>query len=260
MNYTAEWKPPTQIQYCICIEGAYGRLRAVIIPAMNLSVVIPVFNEAQNIREILRRVQSTKLAKEIVVVDDGSQDGTRDILKKMDGKGKVRVVLHEKNKGKGAAVVTGLNAAIGDVLLIQDADLEYDPRDYPALLQPIQEGVADVVYGSRFLGGPHRVTMFWHLVANKLLTLMTNILYNTILTDMETGYKVFRRKVIEDMKLRAKRFDFEPEFTAKVLKRNYRIFEVPISFNPRDYAQGKKIKLKDAFEAVWTLLKYRVVD
>jgi glycosyltransferase involved in cell wall biosynthesis len=227
---------------------------------MNLSVVIPVFNEAQNIREILRRVQSTKLAKEIVVVDDGSQDGTRDILKKMDGKGKVRVVLHEKNKGKGAAVVTGLNAAIGDVLLIQDADLEYDPRDYPALLQPIQEGVADVVYGSRFLGGPHRVTMFWHLVANKLLTLMTNILYNTILTDMETGYKVFRRKVIEDMKLRAKRFDFEPEFTAKVLKRNYRIFEVPISFNPRDYAQGKKIKLKDAFEAVWTLLKYRVVD
>jgi glycosyltransferase involved in cell wall biosynthesis len=227
---------------------------------MNLSVVIPVFNEAQNIREILRRVQATKLAKEIVVVDDGSQDGTRDILKKLDGRGKVRVILHEKNKGKGAAVVTGLNAAKGDVLLIQDADLEYDPRDYLALLQPIQEGVADVVYGSRFLGGPHRVTMFWHLVANKLLTLLTNILYNTILTDMETGYKVFRRKVIEDMKLRAKRFDFEPEFTAKVLKRNHRIYEVPISFNPRDYAQGKKIKLKDAFEAVWTLLKYRVVD
>jgi glycosyltransferase involved in cell wall biosynthesis len=227
---------------------------------MNLSVVIPVFNEAQNIREILRRVQATKLAKEIVVVDDGSQDGTRDILKKLDGRGKVRVILHEKNKGKGAAVVTGLNAAKGDVLLIQDADLEYDPRDYPVLLQPIREGVADVVYGSRFLGGPHRVTMFWHLVANKLLTLLTNILYNTILTDMETGYKVFRRKVIEDMKLRAKRFDFEPEFTAKVLKRNHRIYEVPISFNPRDYAQGKKIKLKDAFEAVWTLLKYRVVD
>ncbi len=227
---------------------------------MNLSVVIPVFNEEQNIREILRRVQAAKLAREIVVVDDGSQDGTRDILKKLDGRGKVRVILHEKNKGKGAAVVTGLNAAKGDVLLIQDADLEYDPRDYPVLLQPIQEGVADVVYGSRFLGGPHRVTMFWHLVANKLLTLMTNILYNTILTDMETGYKVFRRKVIEDMKLRAKRFDFEPEFTAKVLKRKHRIYEVPISFNPRDYSQGKKIKLKDAFEAVWTLLKYRFVD
>ncbi|HMS00749.1 MAG TPA: glycosyltransferase family 2 protein [Anaerolineales bacterium] len=227
---------------------------------MNLSIVIPVYNEEHNIREILRRVQATKLAKEIVVVDDGSQDGTREILKKLDGKGKIRVILHERNKGKGAAVVTGLNAAQGDVLLIQDADLEYDPRDYPVLLQPIREGVADVVYGSRFLGGPHRVTMFWHLVANKLLTLMTNILYNTILTDMETGYKVFRRKVIEDMKLRAKRFDFEPEFTAKVLKQNYRIFEVPISFNPRDYSQGKKIKLRDAFEAVWTLLKYRFVD
>jgi len=227
---------------------------------MNLSVVIPVYNEEHNIREILRRVQATKLAKEIVVVDDGSQDGTREILKKLDGKGKIRVILHERNKGKGAAVVTGLNEAQGDVLLIQDADLEYDPRDYPVLLQPIREGVADVVYGSRFLGGPHRVTMFWHLVANKLLTLMTNILYNTILTDMETGYKVFRRKVIEDMKLRAQRFDFEPEFTAKVLKRNYRIFEVPISFNPRDYSQGKKIKLRDAFEAVWTLLKYRFVE
>ncbi|HQV94625.1 MAG TPA: glycosyltransferase family 2 protein [Anaerolineales bacterium] len=235
-------------------------MRDVIIPVMNLSVVIPVYNEEHNIREILRRVQATKLAKEIVVVDDGSQDGTREILKKMDGKGKIRVILHERNKGKGAAVVTGLNAAKGDVLLIQDADLEYDPRDYPALLQPIHEGVADVVYGSRFLGSPHRVTMFWHLVANKLLTLMTNILYNTILTDMETGYKVFRRKVIEDMNLRAKRFDFEPEFTAKALKRNYRIFEVPISFNPRDYSQGKKIKLRDAFEAVWTLLKYRFVE
>lgn len=227
---------------------------------MNLSVVIPVYNEEHNIREILRRVQATKLAKEIVVVDDGSQDGTREILKTLDGKGIIRVILHERNKGKGAAVVTGLNAAKGDVLLIQDADLEYDPRDYPALLQPIREGLADVVYGSRFLGSPHRVTMFWHLVANKLLTLMTNILYNTILTDMETGYKVFRRKVIEDMNLRAKRFDFEPEFTAKALKRNYRIFEVPISFNPRDYSQGKKIKLRDAFEAVWTLLKYRFVE
>ena len=227
---------------------------------MNLTVIIPVYNEADHINEILKRVQSTKLAKEIIVVDDGSKDGTRDILQTMDGKKRVRIILHERNRGKGAAVVTGLNAAKGDVLLIQDADLEYNPRDYPALLQPIEEGVADVVYGSRFLGGPHRVTMFWHLVANKLLTFMTNVLYNTILTDMETGYKVFRREVIEGMTIHAKRFNFEPEFTAKVLKRNHRIFEVPISFNPRDYSQGKKIKLRDAFEAVWALLKYRIMD
>lgn len=227
---------------------------------MNLSIVIPVYNEAANIGEIIKRVESTKLAKEIIVVDDGSKDGTRDTLQKLTGYEMVRVISHKRNQGKGAAVVTGLRAAQGDVLLIQDADLEYDPRDYPTLLRPIEEGLADVVYGSRFLGAPHRVTMFWHMVANRLLTLMTNILYNTILTDMETGYKVFRREVIEGMDIRAKHFDFEPEFTAKVLKRNYRIFEVPISFNPRDYSQGKKIKLKDAFEAVWTLLKYRFVD
>jgi glycosyltransferase involved in cell wall biosynthesis len=227
---------------------------------MNLSVIIPVYNEAEHIREIVKRVQSTKLTKEIIIVDDGSEDGTRSILQELDGKKKVRVILHECNRGKGAAVVTGLNAAEGDILLIQDADLEYDPRDYPILLKPIKEGVADVVYGSRFLGGSHRVTMFWHMVANKSLTLMTNILYNTILTDMETGYKVFRREVIEGMTIKAKRFNFEPEFTAKILKRNYRIFEVPITFNPRDYAQGKKIKLKDAFEAVWTLLRFRIWD
>lgn len=227
---------------------------------MKLSVIIPVYNEVGNIKEILKRVKSTQKASEIVVVDDGSQDGTRDILSKLDGVDKVLVILHEKNQGKGAAVRTGLDAATGDILLIQDADLEYDPRDYPVLLQPIEEGLADVVYGSRFLGGPRRVAMYWHMVANKLLTFMTNILYNTILSDMETGYKVFRRKVVEGMVLRSKRFDFEPEFTAKVLKRHYRIFEVPISFNPRDYSQGKKIGLKDAFEAVWTLLKYRFVD
>lgn len=227
---------------------------------MNLSVVIPVYNEVNNIAEILKRVQAQKLANEILVVDDGSTDGTRDILKELDGKKKVRVILHEKNQGKGAAVVTGMKAALGDILLIQDADLEYDPRDYPELLKPIVEGIADVVYGSRFLGGPRRVAMFWHMLANKLLTAMTNILYDTILTDMETGYKVFRRGVIDGMTIRAKRFNFEPEFTAKILKRHYRIFEVPITFNPRDYSQGKKIKLKDAFEAVWALLKYRFVD
>jgi glycosyltransferase involved in cell wall biosynthesis len=227
---------------------------------MNLSVIIPVYNEVRNIEEIVKRVKARRLASEIIVVDDGSQDGTRDILKKMDGKGKVRVILLEKNQGKGAAVVTGMKAATGDILLIQDADLEYDPRDYPALLQPIKEGLADVVYGSRFLGGAHRVTMFWHQVANQLLTFMTNILYDSILTDMETGYKVFRREVIEGITIRSKRFNFEPEFTAKILKRRYRIFEVPITFNPRDYADGKKIKLKDAFEAVFALLRYRFFD
>jgi glycosyltransferase involved in cell wall biosynthesis len=227
---------------------------------MQLSVVIPVFNEVDNIEAILKRVKATKLAFEIVVVDDGSQDGTRDILKKLDGKGRVRVILHEKNQGKGAAVCTGIQAAKGDVILIQDADLEYSPNDYPALLQPLIDGIADVVYGSRFLGGPRRAVMFWHMIANILLTFMTNILYDTILSDMETGYKVFRRKVVDGMNLHARRFDFEPEFTAKVLKRHYRIYEIPITFNPRDYSEGKKIKMHDAFAAVWTLLKYRFVD
>ncbi len=226
---------------------------------MNLSVVIPVYNEVHHIREILTRVQNANLAAEIVVVDDASQDGTREVLSSLS-EANVRVLFHEKNQGKGAAVVTGIRAARGDVILIQDADLEYDPRDYPALLQPIMEGLADVVYGSRFLGAPHRVAMFWHQVANQLLTLMTNILYDSILTDMETGYKVFRREVIQDMKIRSKRFNFEPEFTAKVLKRRFRIYEVPISFHPRDYDEGKKIGLKDAFEAVWALIRYRVSD
>ena len=196
----------------------------------------------------------------IVVVDDCSQDGTRSIVQKLDGQNGIHVLLHDRNCGKGAAVRTGMQGVQGDLILIQDADLEYDPRDYPALLQPIEEGRADVVYGSRFLGGPRGATMYWHMVANRILTFMTNILYNTILTDMETGYKVFRRKVILGLKLRASRFDFEPEFTAKILKRHYRIYEVPISFNPRDYSEGKKIQMHDAFAAVWTLLKYRFVD
>jgi len=227
---------------------------------MKLSVIIPVYNEVESIETILTRVHETKLTHEIIVVDDGSKDGTRDKLKVLDGKKNVRVILHEVNQGKGAAVRTGMAAAKGDVLLIQDADLEYDPRDYPELLRPIQEGLADVVYGSRFLGRAHRVTMFWHMLANKSLTLMTNILYDTILTDMETGYKVFKHEVIEGMTIRANSFNFEPEFTAKILKRKYRIFEVPITFNPRDYSQGKKIKLHDAFEAIWALIKYRFVD
>ena len=227
---------------------------------MNLSVIIPVYNEVQNIREILKRVQSTGLAWEILIVDDGSSDGTRDILKELDGTDQIRVVLHEKNQGKGAAVRTGFGEAKGDVFLIQDADLEYDPRDYPAILKPIEEGIADVVYGSRFLGGPRRSTMFWHMIANKLLTFATNILYNNILTDMETGYKVFRREVLDGITIHSNSFNFEPEFTAKILKKKVRIFEVPIAFNPRDYSDGKKIKLHDAFEAIWALLKYRFVD
>jgi glycosyltransferase involved in cell wall biosynthesis len=227
---------------------------------MKLSVIIPVYNEAESIKIILERVQAQKLANEIIVVDDGSRDGTRDVLKKLDGKSGLHVILHEQNKGKGAAVRTGMAAAKGDILLIQDADLEYDPRDYPTLLKPLEEGIADVVYGSRFLGASRRVTMFWHQVANRLLTFMTNILYNTILTDMETGYKVFRREILNGMVLHANSFDFEPEFTAKILKRKYRIFEVPITFNPREYSEGKKIKFHDAFEAVWTLIKYRFVE
>jgi len=227
---------------------------------MRLSVIIPVYNEVDSINEILKRVRATRLASEIIVVDDGSTDGTRERLARLSGRGAVRVLLHERNQGKGAAVRSGLAAAHGDILLIQDADLEYDPRDYRTLLRPIREGKADVVYGSRFLGGPRRAVMFWHMVANQLLTTMTNILYDTILSDMETGYKVFRRDVIEGMRLRARGFDFEPEFTAKVLKRRYRIYEVPISFNPRDYSQGKKIGLRDAFAAVWTLLRFRFSD
>lgn len=227
---------------------------------MKLSVVIPIYNEIHTLEEIIKRVLNTGLATEIVLIDDGSVDGTREIVKTYQDKSSFIVVLHDKNRGKGAAVRSGFDVAKGDVILIQDADLEYDPRDYPELLKPIQEGLADVVYGSRFLGASRRVAMFWHMVANKLLTLITNILYDTILTDMETGYKVFKRSVVEDMPLHAKRFEFEPEFTAKILKRKYRIFEVPITFNPRDYKDGKKIGLTDAFEAIWALIKYRFVD
>jgi glycosyltransferase involved in cell wall biosynthesis len=227
---------------------------------MKITVLMPVYNEVHTIQEIVKRVQAQNIAEEILLVDDGSVDGTRDLLAELEKEDLIRVILHEKNHGKGAAVRTGIDNAKGDVILIQDADLEYDPRDYPKLLQPLEEDLADIVYGSRFLGAPRRTAMFWHMVANKLLTLMTNILYDTILTDMETGYKVFRKEVLDGITLHARRFEFEPEFTAKVLKRKFRIYEVPITFNPRDYDDGKKIGIADAFEAIWALIKYRFVD
>jgi len=227
---------------------------------MKLSVIMPVYNEKDTIAEILERVLATELANEVVVVDDGSTDGTADVLRNLQADSRVKIITAPQNRGKGAAVRTGIEAAKGDLFLVQDADLEYDPRDIPALLKPIEEGLADAVYGSRFLGGPRRPTMFWHAVANHLLTFITNVLYNNILTDMETGYKLFKREVLKDIRIRSNSFDFEPEITAKLLKRRVRIFEVPITFNPRDYADGKKIGMIDAFAAFWALIKYRFVD
>jgi glycosyltransferase involved in cell wall biosynthesis len=229
---------------------------------LKLSVIIPCYNEASTLEKVIQRVQAVELADEIIIVDDGSIDGTRDLLKRIeaDQPDTVRILYHERNQGKGAALVTGFAAATGEIILIQDADLEYDPRDYPSLIQPIEEGVAQVVYGSRFLGGPRKAMNFWNMVANKMLTLVTNILYNAILSDMETCYKVFRREVAENMIIRAKGFEFEPEFTAKVLKQGIRIYEVPISYNGREWDEGKKIKWTDAPKALWTLVKYRVVN
>lgn len=229
---------------------------------LKLSVVIPCYNEVHTIKKVLDRVLAVGLADEVVIVDDGSSDGTRDVLRQMQEEGRedVRIIFHEQNKGKGAALVTGFAAASGDILLIQDADLEYDPRDYPHLIQPIIEGISPVVYGSRFLGGPRKAMNFWNMVANKMLTLATNMLYNAILSDMETCYKVFKADVARDMVIHARGFEFEPEFTAKVLKQGIRIYEVPIAYNGREWAEGKKIKWTDAPIALWTLFKYRFVD
>jgi glycosyltransferase involved in cell wall biosynthesis len=229
---------------------------------LTLSVIIPCYNEVEFIEAVLERVIDVGLAHEIIIVDDGSTDGTRDTLREIEAQAlpKVRVIYHEKNQGKGAALVTGFSYASSDVFLIQDADLEYDPREYPVLLKPLQEGIAKVVYGSRFLGGPRKAMNFWNMVANKILTLTTNILYNAIISDMETCYKVFRSDVVKDMVIHARRFDFEPEFTAKVLKQGIRIYEVPISYNGREWSEGKKIGWKDGVVAMWTLIKYRFMD
>ena len=210
-------------------------------------------------QDIVTRVLAEEIVDEVVIIDDGSTDGSRDVLREIEAQGnsKVRVLYHERNQGKGAALVTGFRETSGEVIIIQDADFEYDPREYGLLLRPIQEGVATVVYGSRFLGGTRKAMNFWNMVANKGLTLITNILFNAIISDMETCYKCFRREVVEDMNINARGFEFEPEFTAKVLRQGIRIVEVPISYYGREYDEGKKIKWTDAPIAAWTLLRYR---
>ena len=237
-----------------------------------LSVVIPVYNEAGTIKEILARVAATAHDKEIVVVDDASSDGSREYLQSLDGGKEVvldgagapanlRILFQPENRGKGAALRRGFAESRGRILLVQDADLEYDPRDYDTLLRPILDGKADVVYGSRFLGGPQRVLLFWHYLGNRTLTLLSNMLTNLNLTDMETCYKVFRREVLEGIgTLRSDRFGFEPEFTAKVARKRFRVYETPIAYHGRDYAEGKKITWRDGVAALWHIVRYRVAD
>jgi glycosyltransferase involved in cell wall biosynthesis len=249
-----------QLLHRLLGEPACRQLGIYPIPeGFKLSVVIPVYNEKAWLRELLARVQAVPLPKEILVVDDYSTDGTRDILRELDGTGGVRVFYQPVNRGKGAALREGFKHASGDVVLVQDADLEYDPSEYPRLIQPILEGQADVVYGSRFIGESHRVLYFWHYVANKMLTTLSNMFTNLNLTDMETCYKVFRREVLQGIELNSDRFGFEPEITAKIArKRNpaWRIYEIPISYSGRTYEEGKKIGLKDAIQAFFCILRY----
>lgn len=250
---------------------------------MKLSVLIPCYNEIDTIQEIVDRVRAVEIRlrvrdghsgqpvtsdgtvemvveKEIIIVDDGSRDGTREILPKLAQLPGVWVYYHEQNRGKGAAVRTAIEKATGDIMLVQDADLEYDPREYPSLVQPIIEGRSQVVYGSRFLGGPRKAMFFTHMMGNKMLTLFTNLLFDTILSDMETCYKVFTRPVAQQLHLKSHGWGFDPEITAKILKRGYRIYEVPISYTGREYNEGKKISWRDGLTVMWTLLKYRLSE
>ena len=227
---------------------------------MKLSVLVPVYNEKGTIEQILKRIKSVDIDKEIIVVDDGSTDGTKEVLSALKEPG-IKVIFHQKNLGKGAALRTAIKEASGDIVIFQDADLEYDPNDYASLIKPITEGMADVVYGSRMLGGKlQRVYMFWHKLGNNFLTFLVNLLYNTTLTDMETGYKVFKREVIKGLNLKSNDFAIEPEITAKIFKKKYRVYETSISYYGRNYEEGKKISWRDGFPAIWTILKYRFVD
>jgi len=226
---------------------------------MKLSVVIPVYNETKTIKEVLKRVQSVPHDKEIIVVDDASTDGTTAWLKQVSGEN-MTVLFHDRNRGKGAAVRTGLGHATGDIIIIQDADLEYDPREYGRLIEPILDGRADVVYGSRFTGGPQRVLFFWHYVGNKFLTLLSNMLTNLNLSDMETCYKIFRTELLEKFTIKSDRFGFEPEITAKFAKLNCRIYEVPISYSGRNYEEGKKVTWRDGLAALYHIVRFRLFD
>jgi glycosyltransferase involved in cell wall biosynthesis len=224
---------------------------------VKLSIIIPVYNEYETICEVVRRVEAVDADKEIIIVDDGSTDGSRDLLKKYEGRERFKVVYQSKNMGKGRSLRMGFEKAEGEIIIIQDADLEYNPKDYPILLQPILDGYADVVYGSRFLGGPHRVLFFWHSLGNRFLTTLSNMFTNINLTDMETGYKAFRRSVLDSISLKCNRFGFEPEFTSKVARNKFIIYEVPISYAGRNYSDGKKINWKDGVAALWFIVRFR---
>jgi glycosyltransferase involved in cell wall biosynthesis len=224
---------------------------------MKLSIVIPAYNEVSTIEEILNRVDSIPYEKEIIIIDDGSTDGTAQQLNEISA---TKTVFHATNKGKGAALKTGFQYVTGDLVIIQDADLEYDPRDYDVLLEPILDGRADVVYGSRFLGGPHRVLFFWHYVGNKLLTILSNMFTNLNLSDMETGYKAFRADLLSSIQIKSQRFGFEPEITAKFSKLKCRIYEVPVSYSGRGYEEGKKITWRDGISALFQIVRFRLFN
>lgn len=224
---------------------------------MKLSIVVPVYNEVTTVEEILSRIEAVPGEKEIIVVDDGSSDGTTELLRTLPEKTDLKLFFHPANMGKGAALKTGFEHVSGDVVIVQDADLEYDPRDYETLIAPIADGRADAVFGSRFLGGPHRVLFFWHYVGNKLLTLLSNMFTNLNLSDMETGYKAFRAKLLPELNIKCRRFGFEPEITAKLAKLKCRIYEVPISYSGRGYEEGKKITWRDGAAALFHIIRFR---